>query len=154
MTEPQATAGWRRPHPADPARGGRGARPAQFDSVVEGARSAARAALAPTWEDLEALLITMHRESGENQARARRVRDEARQALKGRLKGVPVEHNGQTVMVSTVRTRHVIAALEAECDVIKAEAMAQRSYEVHARLVSGLHRLNRTSIEDFIASQG
>ena len=66
------------------------------------ARSAARAALAPTGKDLEALLVKVHRESAENQATARRNQDEARKELDKRLEGTPVEYNGETVLVTTV----------------------------------------------------
>jgi hypothetical protein len=83
-------------------REGRRARPALFDPVVEQVRSAARAALAPTGSDLEALLIKIHRESAENQAKARRNEDETRRELDKRLKGQgPVNLRGRTSL--TVR---------------------------------------------------
>ena len=127
------------------------ARPPQLDPSVERARSAARAALAPTGKDLEALLIKIHRESAENQATARRNQDEARKELDKRLEGTPVEHNGETIVVTTVTTREILAAFKAESDVIKVEAMAQRSYNVH-QAIFGHSGTAGNTIEDFIAA--
>ena len=123
----------------------------RFDPVVEQARSAARAALAPTGKDLEALLIKIHRESGENQAKARRNQDEARRELDKRLEGTPVEYNGETVMVTTVTTREILAAFKAESDIVKVEALAQRSYNVH-QATFGHSGTAGNTIEDFIAA--
>ena len=71
------------------------------------------------------------RDSAENQAKARRNQDEARRELDKRLEGTPVEYNGETVVVTTVTTREILAALKAESDIVKVEALAQRSYDVH-----------------------
>ena len=149
--EPPASA----PYPANvPAAAlrARKARPAQFDSVVEAARSAARAALAPTGDDLEALLIRIHQESARHQAKARRNQERARQEFLKRLEGVPVEQDGRQVVVSMVTTREVIRMLEAESNLIKVEALAQRSYAVHQSIAGPVSRGSHVGIEDFIAT--
>ena len=118
---------------------------------MERARSAARAALAPSGKDLEALLIDLHRESAENQATARRDQDEAREEFAKRLDGTPIEYNGEVVMVTTVTTREIVAALKAETDILKAEALAQRSYDVH-QATFGHSGTAGNTIEHFIAA--
>lgn len=128
--EPPASAPYPAKVPAAVLRA-RKARPEQFDSVVEAARSAARSALAPTGHDLEALLIRIPHESAKHQAKARRNQERARQEFFKRLEGVQVEQGGRQVVVSRVTTREVIRMLEAESNLIKSEALAQRSYAVH-----------------------
>ena len=95
--------------------------------------------------------MKVHRESAENQATARRNQDAAREELDKRLEGTPVEYNGETVLVTTVTTREILTALKAESYVIKVEALAQRSYDVH-QAIFGQRGTTEGGIEDFIAA--
>ena len=54
-------------------------------------------------------------------------------------------------MVTTVTTREILAALKAESDVVKVEALAQRSYNVH-QAIFGHSGTGGNTIEDFIAA--
>ena len=147
MAESQPIHTWRRASATGAELNARTPRPAKLDPVVERARSAARAARAPTGKAHEALLINVHLESAVNQREARRKQAAVRCELNKRLKGIPAEVNGETVMVTTVTTREILAALKAESDVVKVEAMAQR------QLATGPRGSRHLSIADFIASQ-
>lgn len=57
--------------------------------------------------------------------------------------------HGDEVVVSMVTNRELIGAMEAESNLIKVEAMAQRSYTVH-RVVQRVASPPSGSIEDFI----
>ena len=54
-------------------------------------------------------------------------------------------------MVTTVTTRGILAAFKAESDIVKVEAVAQRSYNVH-QATFGHSGTAGNTIEDFIAA--
>ena len=124
--------------------------PAMVDPRVEEARAAVRALLAPTGKDLEVLLINLHRQSAQSQRKARKSQQKLRAELYRRLgEGQTLEIHGNEVVVSVVTNRDLIGAMEAENNLIKVEAMAQRSYTVH-RVVQRAAAPQGGSIEEFL----
>ena len=105
-----------------------------------------RAILAPTGKDLEAFLITLHRQSAQSQRKARKSQQKARDELYRRLEG---QDSTGTVVVMPVTTRELIGMMEAESNLIKVESMSQRSYTVH-RVVARSANPQGASIEEFI----
>jgi hypothetical protein len=126
------------------------ARPASNVPAILEAREAVRAILAPNGADLEALLINLHRQSAHSQRKARRSQAKARAELYKRLEeGQTLAIAGNEVVVATVTTRELIGLVEAESNIVKVEAMAQRSYTVH-RFASANASPRGGSIESFI----
>jgi|KBSSwiStaDraftv2_1062776.scaffolds.fasta_scaffold348612_1 hypothetical protein len=124
--------------------------PAMVDPRVEEARAAVRALLAPTGKDLETLLINLHRESAQSQRKARKSQQKLRDELYKRLEeGQTLVIHGNEVVVSVVTNRELIGMMEAESNLVKVEAMAQRSYTVH-RVVARAASPQGGSIEEFI----
>ena len=108
-----------------------------------------RAILAPTGKDLEALLVTLHRQSARAQRKARQSQAKLRAELYKRLAGDVLEVRDGEVVVAVVSNRELIGMAEMESNSIKVEAMAQRSYTVH-RLASATANPQGGSIEEFI----
>jgi hypothetical protein len=128
------------------------------DSEVErragimAAREAVRAVMAPTGADLEQLLMRLHRQSAKAQRSARRSQRAAREEITRRLEGKVLELDETgAVVVAVVTTRELIGLVQAESDIVKTEAMAQRSYDVHRSVVAGVNP-GAGSVEDFITA--
>ena len=114
------------------------------------ARAAVRAVLAPNGADLEALLMRLHEQSAQSQRKARKSQQKLRDELNRRLdEGQTLVIHGNEVVVSVVTNRELIGAMEAESNLIKVEAMAQRSYTVH-RVVRRAASPQGGSIEEFL----
>ena len=114
------------------------------------ARAAVRAILAPNGADLEALLMRLHTQSAQSQRKARKSQQKLRDEVYRRLEeGQTLEIHGKEVVVSVVTNRELIGLMEAESNLIKVEAMAQRSYTVH-RVVQRAASPQGGSIEEFI----
>jgi hypothetical protein len=113
-------------------------------------RDRIRAILAPNGKDLEKLLIQLHEQSAQAQRRARKSQARARAELYKRLdEGQTLEIHGNEVVVAVVTTRELIGLVEAESNIVKTEAMAQRSYDVH-RMTSQTGNPQAGTIESFI----
>lgn len=113
-----------------------------------------RAMLAPGGVALGQLLEKLHHESAREQRKARRNMASMRAELTKRLQGLTMEHDGQRVVVAIVTTGELVRAIEAEANVVKTEAMAQRSYDVHnALLRAGGPNGVSGSFEDWLAQQ-
>ena len=119
------------------------------DLEIIAARDKVRAILAPTGKDLERLLVDLHRQSAQSQRKARQSQARARAELYSRLEGEVLTVDNGEVVVATVTTRELIGLVEAESNIVKVEAMAQRSYDVH-RMTSSQAAPHAGSIEDFI----
>jgi hypothetical protein len=118
--------------------------------AILAAREVMRARLAPTGKDLEALLMTLHRQSAHAQRKARESQAKLRAELYRRLEeGQTLEIHGNEVVVSVVTNRELIGMAEMESNSVKVEAMAQRSYTVH-RLASATASPQGGNIEEFI----
>jgi len=116
------------------------------------ARDVIRAKLAPTGGDLEKLLVQLHEQSAESQRKARRSQDRARSEIEKRLEGKILETDETgAVVVAVVTTRELIGLIEAESNIVKTEAMSQRSYDVHRATVNGVNPAAGT-VEDFITA--
>jgi hypothetical protein len=126
------------------------ARPGPNVPAILEARAAVRAILAPNGADLEALLMRLHRESAQSQRKARRSQRKLRAELYRRLdEGQTLVIHGNEVAVSMVTNRELIGVMEAESNLIKVEAMAQRSYTVH-RVVQRAASPQGGSLEEFL----
>jgi hypothetical protein len=111
-------------------------RPGSNVPAILEARAAVRAVLAPNGADLEALLMRLHRQSAQSQRKARKSQQKLRDELYRRLdEGQTLEIHGNEVVLSLVTNRELIGMVEAESNLIKVEAMAQRSYTVHRVVV-------------------
>jgi hypothetical protein len=120
--------------------------------AILAAREAVRAVLAPTGRDLERLLMALHEQSARSQRDARRSQIHARREIKRRLAGKVLEQDDTgAVVVAVVTTRELIGLVEAESNIVKTEAMAQRSYDVHRSVVAGVNPAAGT-VEDFITA--
>ena len=123
--------------------------PGRGDEILA-ARDVIRAQMAPTSADLERLLMKLHRQSARSQRKARQSQQRAREALYERLGGKVIELDDTgAVVVAIVTTRELIGVIEAESNIVKTEAMAQRSYDVHRSVVAGVNPA-AGSVEDFI----
>jgi hypothetical protein len=107
--------------------------------AILAAREAVRAILAPNGADLEALLMRLYRQSAQSQRNARKSQQKLRDEVYQRLEGQVME----------VTNRELIGLMEAESNLVKVEAMAQRSYTVH-RVVERAASPQAGSIEEFI----
>ena len=109
-----------------------------------------RAIMAPTGKDLEALLMRLHEQSALSQRKARKSQQKLRDEFYKRLgEGQTLVIHGNEVVVSVVTNRELIGVMEAESNLIKVEAMAQRSYTVH-RVVQRAASPQGGSLEEFL----
>ena len=119
-----------------------------------GALRHTRQMLAPGGAALGQLLEKLHHESAREQRKARKSMASVRAELANRLRGTTVEYDGQQVVVAVVTTGELVRAIEAEANVVKTEAMAQRSYDVHAALLrAGGPNGVPGSFEDWLTDQ-
>jgi hypothetical protein len=66
------------------------------------------------------------------------------------MKGEVKEFDGQQVVVAIVTTGELVRAIEAESNVLKTEAMAQRSYDVHRHLTNTGPQGGQLSFEQYV----
>ncbi len=96
--------------------------------------------------------MRLHEQSAQSQRQARRSQQTARDEIYRRLDGKVMEvDNTDTAVVAVVTTRELIRLVEAESNIVKTEAMAQRSYDIH-RMASSATSPAAGSIEDFVAA--
>jgi hypothetical protein len=125
----------------------------ELERAILTARDDIRAVMAPTGADLERLLMALHRQSAVSQKRARMSQGRARAELYRRLEGKIFEIDGTgEVVTAIVTTRELIGLVEAESNIVKTEAMAQRSYDVHRSVLAAASGPAVGGIEEFLTA--